>query len=132
MDPVIVEWPDFDAGWPAKLRDSTLNWPIDILGCLRTDAYAFTHMIMYCTDFGFRNPRLPRRRAALLTEVGALLARYMDAEDYDLAGEILLAWPLMGAAGVPSAAFAFGFSPASKTRSGSFHAEMSTSPGWLN
>jgi hypothetical protein len=98
---------DSDAGWRAKLRDSMLNWPIDILGGLRTDAYAFTHLIMYCTDFGFRSPRLPRRRPTILMEAGSLLARYMDAEDYDLAGETLLAWPLTGAAWSPSAAFAF-------------------------
>ena len=98
---------EFDAVWRARLRDSMLNWPVDILGGLRTDAYAFTHLIMYCTDFGFRNPRLPRRRPTILMEVGSLLARHMDAEDYDLAGELLLAWPLMGAAWSPSAAFAF-------------------------
>ena len=40
-------------------------------------------------------------------DVGSLLAGYMDAEDYDLAGELLLAWPLMGAPWSPSAAFAF-------------------------
>jgi hypothetical protein len=84
-----------------------LNWPVDILGGLRTDAYAFSHLIMYCTDFGFRKPRLPRRRPSMLAEVDALLARYMDAEDYDLAGEMLLAWPLIGAAWSPTAAFAF-------------------------
>jgi len=96
-----------DGSWRAKLRDSMLNWPIDILGCLRTDAYAFTHLIMYGADFGFRNPRLPRRRSNILMEVSSLLARHLDAEDYDLAGEMLLTWPLMGAAWSPSAAFAF-------------------------
>jgi uncharacterized protein DUF6895 len=98
---------DSDAAWRATLRNSLLSGPIDILGGLRTDAYAFTHLIFYCTDFGFRNPRLPRPRSVILAEAGALLVRFMDAEDYDLAGEILLAWPLIGAAWSPSAAFAF-------------------------
>jgi hypothetical protein len=98
---------DPDAGWRADLLDSVLNWPIDILGGLRDDAYAFTHLLMYCTDFGFQPRRLPRRRSAILGEADSLLARYIDAEDYDLAGEVLLAWPLTGAAWSPSAAFGF-------------------------
>ena len=96
-----------NVGWRADLLDSVLNWPIDILGGLRDDAYAFTHLIFYSTDFGFKTRRLPRRRSIILGEAGSLLARYVDAEDYDLAGEILLAWPLTGAAWSPSAAFGF-------------------------
>jgi hypothetical protein len=98
---------DADAGWRADLLDSVLTWPIDILGGLRDDSYAFTHLIFYCTDFGLQSCRLPRRRSMILAEAGSLLARYVDAEDYDLAGEILMAWPLMGAAWSPAAAFAF-------------------------
>lgn len=96
-----------EAGWRAGLRSSTLNGPLDILGGLRMDAYAFTHLIFYCTDFGFGKPRLPRRRPVILTEAAALLARFVDAEDYDLSGEILLAWPFTGASWSPAAAFAF-------------------------
>jgi hypothetical protein len=91
----------------ADLVDSVLRWPLDILGGLRDDAYAFTHLIMYCTDFGFRNCRLPRRRSMSLGEAASLLTRYIDVEDYDLAGEILLTWPLTGAPWSASAAFAF-------------------------
>ena len=96
-----------DAPRRADLVDSVLNRSLDILGGLREDAYAFTHLMMYCTDFGFRAPRLPRRRATILREAASLLARYLDAEDYDLTGEILLSWPLTGAAWSPSAAFVF-------------------------
>jgi len=96
-----------DAGWRVDLLNSVLNWPIDILGGLRDDAYAFTHLFMYSTDFGFQPHRLPRRRATILGVAESLLARYIDAEDYDLAGEVLLAWPLTGAAWSPSAAFGF-------------------------
>jgi hypothetical protein len=98
---------DDDAGWRADILDSLLNWPIDILGGLRDDAYAFTHLIFYCTDFGFQTRRLARHRSIILGEAGSLLARYLDAEDYDLAGEVLMAWPLTGAAWSPSAAFGF-------------------------
>ncbi len=98
---------DTDTASRTDLLNSVLNWPVDILGGLRDDAYAFTHLIFYCTDFGFQNRRLPRRRSIILGEASSLLARYMDGEDYDLAGEILLAWPLTGAAWTPSAAFGF-------------------------
>jgi len=94
-------------GWRADLFNSVLNWPIDILGGLRDDAYALTHLFMYCTDFGFQTRRLPRRRSVILGEAGSLLAKYLDAEDYDLAGEILMAWPLTGTDWCSSAAFGF-------------------------
>jgi hypothetical protein len=96
-----------DTSWRADLVNSVLNRPLDILGGLREDAYAFTHLMMYRTDFGFRTPRLPRRRTAILREAASLLARYLDGEDYDLTGEVLLSWPLSGAAWSPSAAFVF-------------------------
>jgi hypothetical protein len=96
-----------DACFDADLRNSVLNWPIDILGGLRDDVYAFTHLIMYCTDFGFQPRRLPRSRSIILGEAGSMLAKYLDAEDYDLSGEILLTWPLTGAAWGPLAAFGF-------------------------
>ena len=124
--------PNSGPGSRARLRDTMLNWPVGILGGLRTDAYAFTHLIMYCTDFGFRKPRLSRSRPAILMDVGSLLAGYMDAEDYDLAGELLLAWPLMGAPWSPPPHSPSGFSQASRTRLASFHAETSIWPIWPN
>lgn len=98
---------DSDACLRADLLNSVLKWPIDILGGLRDDVYAFTHLIMYCSDFGFQSGRLPRSRSSILREAGSLLARYLDAEDYDLSGEILLAWPLTGASWGPLATFGF-------------------------
>ena len=98
---------DSNACLRADLFNSVLNWPIDILGGLRDDVYAFTHLIMYCTDFGFQTRRLPRSRSIILGEARSLLARYLDAEDYDLSGEILLTWPLTGATWGPLAAFGF-------------------------
>jgi hypothetical protein len=115
-----------DAAWRAGLRNSVLNAPFDILGGLRTDAYAVTHLIMYCTDFGFRNRRLPRRRSVLLGDAASLLARYVDAEDYDLAGELLLAWPLIGGLGVPPPLSRSAFWPASRIKPACCRAETST------
>lgn len=94
-------------GWRADLLNSVLHRPIDILGGLREDAYAFTHLIMYCTDFGFRSGRLPRARSVILGEARSLLAKCLDEENYDLAGEVLMAWPLTGARWCASAAFGF-------------------------
>ena len=91
----------------SELLESVLNWPVDILGGLREDSYAFTHLIFYCTDFGSQSCRLPRARTIILGEARSLLARYLDAEDYDLAGEILMAWPLLAAPWSPAAAFGF-------------------------
>jgi len=82
--------------WKSALRKSVLYEPIDILGGLHQDAYAFTHLMMYCTDFGFRTPIFPRPKTFILNEAQSLLAKCLDNEDYDLAAELILAWPLSG------------------------------------
>jgi hypothetical protein len=92
---------------PAAERDSVLNRPMDLLGGSRDDIYAFTHALMYVTDFNIRPRRLPRPRAAILPEAEAALARCLDDQDYDLGGEVLLAWPLTGPSWSAAAAFAF-------------------------
>lgn len=86
---------------------SILNGPLDILGGLRDDVYAFTHVMFYISDFGNTAPTLPRPQSVLLAEAEGLLARYIDAEDYDLTGEILLAWPFTQVDWSPAAAFTF-------------------------
>jgi hypothetical protein len=91
--------------WQIELEQSVLKWPIDILGGFKEDAYALTHLIMYCTDFGFHVKRLPRRRAAVLADARSLLARCLDEEDYDLAGEVLMIWPQLGAPWCASSTF---------------------------
>ena len=61
---------------------------------------------MYVRDFNISPRRLPRSRAAILSEAEAALARCLDEQDYDLAGEVLLSWPLTG---VWDASSIFGF-----------------------
>ena len=105
---------------------SVLNRPMDLLNGNRDDVYAFTHAVMYVTDFNIRPRRLPRPRAVILAEAEAALARCLDEQDYDLGGEVLLAWPLTGKSWSPAAAFGFrvlarvedeaGFLPAPITR----------------
>lgn len=105
---------------------SSLNHPLDLLSGSRDDIYAFTHALMYVTGFTLSPRRLPRARAAILAEAEAALARCLDDEDYDLGGEVLMAWPLTGTAWSPAAAFGFrvlarvedeaGFLPSPSTR----------------
>lgn len=107
-------------------RKSILNWPMDLFCGSREDLYAFTHALMYVTDFNVCPGRLPRRRSAILAEAEAGLARCLDEEDYDLAGEILLAWPLTGKSWSTASLFGLrvlagvedqaGFLPAPSTR----------------
>lgn len=105
---------------------SLLGQPMDLLHGTRDDMYAFTHALMYVSGFGLFHALLPRGRAAILKEAEAMLARCLDEQDYDLAGELLLAWPLTGNTWSPFACFAFrtlmcvdeaaGFLPTPSTR----------------
>jgi len=99
---------------------------MDLLNGSREDVYAFTHAMMYVTDFNISPWRLPRRRSTILAEAEAVLARCLDDQDYDLGGEVLLGWPLTGRSWGPTAAFGFrvlthvedqaGFLPSTSTR----------------
>lgn len=110
----------------AAARSSVLNRPMDLLAGNRDDVYAFTHALMYVTDFNINPRRLPRPRAVILAEAEAALAFCLDEQDYDLGGEVLLAWPLTGKSWSAAAAFGFrvlarvedkvGFLPAPNTR----------------
>ena len=93
-----------DATQPAY---ALLDTPLNVFEGLREDAYAFTHLVLYGTDFGRRARGLGRRTPRVLDMAEALLARYLDVEDYDLTGEILLGWPMTRTPWSPIAAFAF-------------------------
>jgi hypothetical protein len=105
---------------------SMLGRQMDLLHGTRDDMYAFTHALMYATGFGLFHYSLPRARTEILAEAEAMLARCLDEQDYDLAGEVLLAWPLSGNTWSPVANFAFrvlmhvdemaGFLPTPSTR----------------
>ena len=92
---------------PSPALLSVLNQPIDVLGGSREDIYAFTHALMYVRDFNIRPRRLPRARSVILAEAEAVFARCLDEDDYDLGGEVLMAWPLTGASWNEAAAFGF-------------------------
>jgi hypothetical protein len=86
---------------------SALSRTIDLLHGNRDDVYAFTHSLMYLRDFNLFPRSLPKQRECLLAEAEGMLARCLDEQDYDLAAEVLLAWPLTGESWSPAATFAF-------------------------
>ncbi len=115
------------ANWLHKtIADTVLNHPIDLLHGTRDDLYAFTHALMYVSGFNVQPWPMPRSREAILTEAQGMLARCLDEQDYDLAGEVLLSWPLTGYSWDAAAVFAFrilcrvedqaGFLPSPATR----------------
>jgi hypothetical protein len=107
-------------------RNSMLGHSPGALIASREDIYAFTHALLYASDFGQTTTGLPRPKRVILEDAEVALARCLDMEDYDLAGEVLLAWPLLGSRWSASASLAFrvlarvedavGFLPAPTTR----------------
>ncbi|MEA2299142.1 MAG: hypothetical protein QOF77_2078 [Solirubrobacteraceae bacterium] len=97
---------------------SVLNAPLDILGLDRDAVYALTHAVMYITDLGARRPALPRPAALIEADADAALAFCLDTEDYDLAGEVLLTWPLLRRRWSPLAVFTFGVLASLEDRAG--------------
>jgi hypothetical protein len=87
--------------------ETALGNPIDLLNGTRDDAYAHTHAVMYYTDFGNWQKALPRPTQEFLGESGAVLARALVIEDYDLAAEALMAWPLTCCPWSSAATFGF-------------------------
>jgi hypothetical protein len=87
---------------------TVLTHPFDLLVGSREDPYGFTHLLFYVTDFGRAVPaELGRPAGAILADVEALVIRYLDQGDYDLVGELLMAWPQLREEWSPVAAFAF-------------------------
>jgi hypothetical protein len=108
------------------IANSALSCPVDLLHGTREDLYAFTHALMYATCFNTFPWKIGNKRELILENAEAMLARCVDDQDYDLAGELLLTWPLTRSAWSPLAVFAFrvlmrvedeaGFLPSPATR----------------
>lgn len=102
-------WKNLEADWCARvggvlprvadleghLAQTTLAQDLDAFTARRLDLYAFTHAIMYLADFGRQRPELPREAVAIEADADAALARCLDDDDFDLAGEVLLTWPYL-------------------------------------
>ncbi|WP_157522308.1 DUF6895 family protein [Mitsuaria sp. 7] len=89
------------------LMSTCIAWPLDVLGCSTLDLYLFTHVVMYASDMGRRPVHLPRPVAEILAEAEAGLAAALDADNFDLAAELLWTWPMLRQPWSPVAAFAF-------------------------
>lgn len=89
------------------VRDSILARPLDALSSSRSDLYAFTHALMFATELGMRTVPFPRPERDVVGDAESALAFSLDKQDYDLAAELLLTWPLLRRPWTPTAAFAF-------------------------
>ena len=91
----------------APVMASALAQSINVLNGAKEDIYAFTHAIMYLTDFNVSPRPLPRAKHMIHADAEAALACCLDDQDYDLGGEVLLTWPLISRSWSPAAVFGF-------------------------
>jgi len=83
---------------------SCLKHQVDLFSDSTDGVYALTHAIMYTTFGGKEISGLDATEQLLTVE--ALLVRFMDEQNYDIAGELLMAWPLLRKPMTPVAKFA--------------------------
>ena len=91
----------------ALLAATCVGAPLDVLGASTLDLYAFTHAVLYATDMGRRGAPWPRPVDEIAAEAQAALAAALDADNFDLAAELLWTWPMLGLPWSPAANFAF-------------------------
>jgi hypothetical protein len=92
-----------DPSWPV----TALDQPIPALTGGRDDLYAFTHAVMYASDFSRHEIQSARPTPHVLNDVNSSLAAMLDDDDLDLVGELLFAWPSFRIGFGPTAQFAF-------------------------
>jgi hypothetical protein len=115
-----LPWKEIEAKWFATLagvaidtqarsvlEQLTLSKGIDVLSARREELYAFTHALIYLSDFGRREPNLERSKADICLDVDCALARCLDDDDFDIAAELLMTWPYLRLHWSPTAKFAF-------------------------
>jgi hypothetical protein len=88
----LAGWTALDPGLAAR---TALGRGVDLIAGTRDDHYALTHALMYATDFGRRSAGAGVSPAAVLGMAEGALAGALDEDDFDLAGEMLLAWPCL-------------------------------------
>jgi hypothetical protein len=91
----------------ALLADTCIASQLDVLGSSTLDLYAFTHVVLYATDMGRRAVRWPRPVDEIVAGAQAALAAALDADNFDLAAELLWTWPMLRLPWGPAASFAF-------------------------
>lgn len=100
------------------LGRSMLGRQIDVLGATRFDVYSFTHAIIYATDFGGRQTRLPRPKSMIAADADAVLSLSLDIDDFDMTAELTMTWPMLALEWSPTATFAFGLMAAAHDQLG--------------
>ena len=92
---------------PGAIAMTALGSSFDMVSGSRDDWYALTHSLFYATDFGALSPALPRPAAELLADAASAVAGALDSDDFDLAAELLMTWPMLGVPWSVPASFAF-------------------------
>jgi hypothetical protein len=82
--------------------------PLDVLGSRTQDLYAFTHVVLYASDMGRRFPQWPRPLKEIAGDADTALAAAVDADNFDLAAELIWTWPMLRLPWSPAATFSFG------------------------
>jgi hypothetical protein len=91
----------------ALLAATCAGAPLDGLGASTQDLYAFTHVVLYATDMGRRGVQWPRPVDQVVADAEAALAAALDADNFDLAAELLWTWPMLALPWSAAANFAF-------------------------
>ncbi len=91
------------AGIETLLGRSSLGRPVDLLRGSTQDAYDLTHAVMHATDLGAWPANVQRTAAELSADLDALLGLALDAENLDLATELLWCRPMLGLPTSPAA-----------------------------
>ncbi len=100
------------------LNRTCIARPLDALGSATSDLYAFTHVVLYASDMGRKPIALPRAANEIVADAEAGLAAAIDAENFDLAAELLWTWPMLGLPWSPAAIFCFGLLAEVQDRNG--------------
>ncbi len=92
--------------------------PLDGIGSTTVDLYAFTHVVLYATDMGRRSIKWPRSPDGIIADAEAGLAAALDADNFDLAAELLWTWPMLDRPWSQTATFGFGILAATQDAHG--------------
>ena len=95
------------AQFAALLERTCASGPIDALGARSADLHALTHVVLSATDLGAQPVAWPRPLAEIAADAEAGLAAALDADDFQLAAELLWTWPMLRLPWSPIASFAF-------------------------
>jgi hypothetical protein len=100
------------------LERTCIARPLDVLGYGTPDLYAFTHVVLYASDMGRRARPWPRPVTEIASDADYALAAAVDADNFDLAAELIWTWPMLSLPWSPAATFCFGVLAATQDEHG--------------